>query len=150
MSDRGEDVSERGQDVARHGRSITSGGAARPARAIRRPHIVNVADQASVLMSEPEWHRGDRNSITVATTDRMRITLTALHPGAAIGSDEVDDTLIVQTLRGQIRLEVSGMDLVLGPGQLTTVEDPGPWRISAKSESLLLLTAAHPDGTDTR
>ena len=130
-------------------RIVTSGGGTRPARPLRRPHIVNVADQASALMSEPEWQSGDRNSITVATTDRMRITLTALHPGAAIGSDEVDDTLVVQTLRGQVRLVVAGLDLALGPGQLTTVEDPGPWRISAETESLLLLTAAHPDGTET-
>jgi quercetin dioxygenase-like cupin family protein len=143
-------MSERDGNTARHERMVTSGGAARPARTLRRPHIVNVADQASTLMSEPEWHTGDRNSITVATTDRMRITLTALHPGAAIGSDDVDDTLVVQILRGQIRLEVSGMDLALGPGQLTTVEDPGPWRISAQTESLLLLTAAHPDGSDNR
>jgi quercetin dioxygenase-like cupin family protein len=130
-------------DVAR---IVTSGGDTRPPRAIRRPLVVNVADQASALMSEPEWRTGDRNSITVATTDRLRVTLTALQSGAELGSEATDDTIVVQTLRGQVRLAVDGMDLTLGPGQLTTIEDPGPWRLVAETEALLLVTAAHPEG----
>jgi quercetin dioxygenase-like cupin family protein len=127
-------------------RIVTTGGPSRPPRAIRRPLVVNVADQASSLMAEPEWQRGDRNSITVATTDRIRVTLTALHPGARIGSEETDHTIVVQTLRGQVQLAVDGMEIALGPGQLTTIEDPGPWHIVADTEALLLVTAAHPDG----
>jgi quercetin dioxygenase-like cupin family protein len=131
-----------------HVRAVTSGGGTRPPRAIRRPLIVNVADQATSLMSEPEWQSGDRNSITVATTDRLRVTLTALHPGAVIGSEEMDDTIVVQAMRGQVRMTVNGMDIPLGPGQLATIEEPGSWRIAAETESLLLLTAALPDGHD--
>jgi quercetin dioxygenase-like cupin family protein len=133
-------------DSRRIARSVTTGGDTRPPRAIRRPLVIHVADQASALMSEPEWQTGDRNSITIATTDRVRVTLTALHPGAAIGSDTTDDTIVVQTLRGQVRMDVDGMDLSLGPGQLTTIEDPGSWQIVAQTEALLLVTAAHPDG----
>jgi quercetin dioxygenase-like cupin family protein len=129
-------------------KTVTSGGDSRPPRAIRRPLIVNVADAATSLMSEPEWQTGDRNSITVATTDRLRVTLTALHPGAEIGSEEVDDTIVVQAMRGQVRMSVGGMDIPLGPGQLATIEEPGSWRIAAETESLLLLTAALPDDTD--
>jgi quercetin dioxygenase-like cupin family protein len=133
-------------DAGRVARIVTTGGDTRPPRAIRRPLIVHVADQASALMSEPEWQTGDRNSITIATTDRLRVTLTALRAGAAIGSDTTDDTIVVQTLRGQVRMAVNGMDLTLGPGQLTTIEDPGSWEIVAETEALLLVTAAHPDG----
>ena len=131
---------------ARPARVVTTGGDTRPPRAIRRPVVVHVADQASALMSEPEWQTGDRNSITIATTDRVRVTLTALHPGAEIGNEGTDDTIVVQTLRGQVRMAVDGMDLTLGPGQLTTIEDPRSWQIVAETEALLLLTAAHPDG----
>jgi quercetin dioxygenase-like cupin family protein len=97
-------------------------------------------------MSEPEWHTGTRNSITVATTDRVRVMLTALHPGAEIGSEATNDTVILQTLRGQVRIAVDGMDISLGPGQLTTIEDPSSWQLVAETEALLLITAAHPDG----
>ena len=126
-------------------RTVTTGGDTRPSRAIRRPLVVNVADQASALMSEPEWRTGDRNSITVATMDRVRVTLTALHPGAELGSEGSDDTIVVQTLRGQVRMAVGGMNVTLGPGQLTTIEEAGPWELVAETEALLLITAAHPD-----
>lgn len=129
-----------------HERLVTSGGDTRPPRAIRRPLVVNIADQATALMSEPEWQAGDRNSITVATTDRVRVTLTALHSGAEIGNEATDDTIVVQNLRGQVQVWVNGMNLSLGPGQLTTLEDAGSWRIAAESDALLLVTAAHPDG----
>jgi hypothetical protein len=133
-------------DMQRVARTVTTGGNTRPPRAIRRPAVVNLADQASALMSEPEWQTGDRNSITVATTDRLRVTLTALHPGAEIGSEAVDDTIVVQTLRGQVTLATGGMNLALGPDQLTTIEEPGSWQITADTEALLLITAAHPSG----
>ena len=129
-------------------RVVTTGGDTRPSRAIRRPLIVNIADGASSLMSEPEWTSGDRNSMTVATMDRLRVTLTALHPGAEIGSEATDHTIVLQTLRGQVRLRLDGMDVQLGPGQLTTIEDPGPWRVVAETEALLLVTAARSDGVD--
>jgi quercetin dioxygenase-like cupin family protein len=133
-------------DMPRVARSVTTGGDSRPPRAIRRPLVVIIADQASALMSEPEWLTGDRNSITVATTDRLRVTLMALQPDAEIGSKTIDDTIVVQTLRGQVRLDVNGMEVALGPGQLTTIEEPGPWQITAETEALLLVTAAHADG----
>jgi quercetin dioxygenase-like cupin family protein len=139
-------MARKGTDTEQVARVVTTGGDARPPRAIRRPLVVHVADQASALMSEPEWHTGDRNSITVATTDRVRVTLTALHRGAEIGSETTDDTIVIQALRGQVRMAVDGMDLTLGPGQLTTIEDPRSWQIVAETEALLLVTAAHPEG----
>jgi hypothetical protein len=33
------------------------------------------------------------------------------------------------------------MDIPLGPGQLTTVEEPGGWRARAETDALVLLTA---------
>jgi quercetin dioxygenase-like cupin family protein len=133
-------------DRDRAERIITTGGDTRPPRAIRRPLVVNLADQAGVLTSEPEWHTGDRNSITVATTNRLRVTLTGLHPGAEIGREATDGTIVVQTLRGQVHVVVDGMDIALGPGQLTTIDDPSAWQLVAETEALLLITAAHPDG----
>ena len=130
----------------RPAKPITSGGDERPARAIRRPLIVNVADQATQLMAEPQWQDRDKNSITIATTDRLRVTLSALHAGAEIGSEETNDTIVLQALRGQVRLSASDMEIPLGPGQLATVEEPGPWRVVAETEALLLLTAGLEDG----
>jgi quercetin dioxygenase-like cupin family protein len=105
-----------------------------------------MADQATQLMSEPEWRERDRNAITIATTDRLRVTLTALHAGAEMGSEETNDTIVVQALRGRAHLSINGMDIPLGPGHLATVEEPGRWRIVANTDALLLLTAGLEDG----
>jgi quercetin dioxygenase-like cupin family protein len=110
-----------------------------------RPVLIDLESEALMLYGEPEWAERDRNSRTVATTDRMRIVLTALRAGAELGSVETDDTLAVQALRGDLRLTVDGAEVDLHPGQLATVEEPRDWAIRATSDALLLLTVALAD-----
>jgi quercetin dioxygenase-like cupin family protein len=119
---------------------VTSGSDTRPPRPLRRPVLVDVGDEASTLLDEPEWTSGDRNSRTLATTDRLRIVLTALRAGAELSSDESNDTLAVQALRGDLAVRVDGVDLDLRAGQLATVEEPREWRVRAATDALLLLT----------
>ena len=126
-------------------RSVTTGTGTRPPRPLLRPVLIDLEREAATLYGEPEWAERDRNSRTVATTDRMRIVLTALRAGAELGSAETDHTLAVQALRGDLRLTVDGADVDLRPGQLATVEEPRDWAIRATSDALLLLTVALAD-----
>jgi quercetin dioxygenase-like cupin family protein len=103
---------------------------------------VDLKRESETLFGEPEWAERDRNSRTVATTDRMRIVVTALRAGAELGSREMDDTIAVQALQGDLRLTIDGADVDLRAGQLATIEDPGDWTIRATSDALLLLTVA--------
>jgi quercetin dioxygenase-like cupin family protein len=119
---------------------VTSGSDTRPPRPLRRPVLVDVGAEASTLLDEPEWTTRDRNSRTLATTDRLRVVLTALRAGAQLSSEESNDTLAVQALRGELELRVDGMDLELRAGQLATVEQPREWRVRAATDALLLLT----------
>jgi quercetin dioxygenase-like cupin family protein len=119
---------------------VTSGSDTRPARPLRRPLIVDIGQEAATLFDEPEWRSGDRNSRTVATSDRLRVTLTALRTGATLGSEESNDTLAVQVLRGRLELQVDGNDVELGDGQLATVEDPRDWRLRAATDALVMIT----------
>jgi quercetin dioxygenase-like cupin family protein len=98
--------------------------------------------EADQLMGEPAWADGDRNSRTVATTDRMRIVLIALRTGATLGSELLDDTLSVQLLEGRLDVRIDGADVELSRGQLATVETPRAWEAVATSDSLVLLTSA--------
>jgi quercetin dioxygenase-like cupin family protein len=123
-------------------RPVTSGSDARPPRPLRRPLLVDLEREASTLFGEPEWAERDRNSRTIATTDRMRITLTVLREGAEVGSRETDDTFEVQALRGNVRLTVDGADVDLAAGQLATMEEPSDWTIRATSDAVILLTVA--------
>jgi quercetin dioxygenase-like cupin family protein len=122
--------------------AITSGSGTRPSRTLRRPVLIDVAEEAATLLEEPQDPDRDRNSKTIATTDRMRITLTALRAGAEMGSEETNDTLAVQALAGELALSVDGMDLELRDGQLATVESPSPWTIRATTDAVILITVA--------
>lgn len=119
---------------------VTSGSDTRPPRALRRPVLIDVGDEASTLLEEPEWTSGDRNSRTLAMTERLRIVLTALRAGAELSSEESNDTLAVHALRGDLELRVDGLDLELQAGQLAAVEEPREWRVRAATDALLLLT----------
>lgn len=123
-------------------RAVTSGSDSRPARPLLRPAFVDLTEEGRRLRAEPAWRDGDRNAVTVATTDRMRIVLTALHTGSELGNVEVDDTLALQVIDGQVAIEIEGVDQTLAAGQLATIESPSLWRVRAETDSLLLLTSA--------
>ena len=122
--------------------AVTSGSDTRPPRPLLRPVRIDLDDEAQSLRAEPEWQTTDRNSRTVATTDRMRIVLTALRRGAEIGNAAVDDTLAIQVLDGRVTAEVDGVAVNLDPRGLTTIEGPSSWRVRAEADSLILLTSA--------
>ncbi len=122
--------------------AMTSGSDSRAARDLFNPLVLDLASEAATLFDEREWAERDRNSRTIASTERMRITLTAMRGGAQLGSEGTDDTLAVHVLRGTVSVEVEGQSVDLREGQLATIPQPGGWRLSAADDSLLLLTVA--------
>jgi hypothetical protein len=122
--------------------AITSGTQERPSRDLAEPVVIDLAAESGTLFDEPQWNERDRNSRTVSTTERMRVTLTALRGGAELGNEGTSDTLAVQVLRGRVALELAGRSLDLGTGQLATASQPGGWRLRANEDALLLLTVA--------
>ena len=130
--------------------AVTSGSDTRPSRDLAGPVVIDVADEAGTLFDEHAWAERDRNSRTVATTERMRITLTALRAGAEIGAQTTDDTMTVQVLRGSVSLRGGGQATELVEGQLATLEQPSGWQLNATDDALLLLTVALGQGTPVR
>ena len=120
----------------------TSGTHVRPPRDLAEPVVIDLGSEAATLFDERQWSEGDRNSRTVSTTERMRVTLTALRSGAELGNEGTDDTLAVQVQRGRVSLDVAGRSTDLAEGQLAVVPQPGGWRLRATADTLLLLTVA--------
>jgi hypothetical protein len=105
--------------------------------------IADIEQAARDLMAEPEWAQGDRHSRAVISTDRLRVVLTALRAGAELGSRETDDTIVVQAVRGELRIRVQGSgDTTLRAGQLAAFAQPCDWQVRAATDSLVLLTSA--------
>lgn len=122
--------------------ATTGGSDSRPARDLRPSQVLDVMAEAAALFNEPEWADRDRNSRTIVSGDRMRVTITALRRGAELGGDGNDDTLSIHALRGTVRVEVGGGSEDLSEGQLATVAEPGPWSLRATDDALLLITVA--------
>jgi quercetin dioxygenase-like cupin family protein len=131
--------------------ALTTGSQVRPARDLAEPVVIDVAREAATLFDEPQWQERGRNSRTISTTERMRVTVIALRAGEDVGNEGTDDTLAVQLLRGRATLELAGRTVDLAEGQLATAAQPASWRLRADEDALLLLTVAldrGPSATD--
>src|SRR6478672_9313009 len=51
--------------------------------------VVNLPSWLDQLIREESWKDSDRNAVTVAKSDRITVTLIALHEGAMMGNKEL-------------------------------------------------------------
>jgi quercetin dioxygenase-like cupin family protein len=120
---------------------VTTGSATRPARPLR-PVLVDLEHEAHLLFDEPDWPDGTKNSRTVASSDRLRLTLTALRSGAELGEARTDDAITIQVLSGRIGITLDDAELEIEVGQLATIDHPATWSARALADSVVLLTVA--------
>jgi quercetin dioxygenase-like cupin family protein len=92
------------------------------------------------LRSENAWEKNDRNGLTVFKTDQMTSVVTILKEGAEICENSVDGLLVIQLISGKVVVETGGSPFELNPGQLLHLHEGVEHSISAKEETLLLLT----------
>ena len=104
----------------------------------------DLAAEVERLTSEPEWSR-DRNAVTLAKATNFRVVLVALRGGAEIGEDEAHGPISVQVLHGGAVVRRSGQDTELGSGRLAALDAGGAWAVSAREDSVVLLTLAWPE-----
>lgn len=101
------------------------------------------------LRSENAWEKNDRNGITVFKTDQLTSVVTLLKEGAEIGEKAVDGLLIIQLVSGKAVVETGGSPFELLPGQLLHVHKGVTHSVTAKEETVLLLTTFL-QGADSR
>lgn len=124
------------------GRDDTTGtDRGRPARSVRPAlELVDLATAGVGLLGEPEWAGGDRTSKTLLKTESLRIVLTALRAGATMENEDPDEAMAIQGLHGTLTMELDGESTELRMGDLACLAGGDPWRITADSDSLLLLS----------
>jgi quercetin dioxygenase-like cupin family protein len=131
-------------------RVVTTGSPARPSRPLR-PVLVDLEHEAHTLFDEPDWPAPDRNSRTLASSERFRLTLTALRRGAELGDARTGDAINIQVLTGRLAIDLDVADLEVEPGQVASIDHPTTWRARALEDSVVLLTVALSiDGDDGR
>ena len=82
----------------------------------------------------------DRNAITVFKTDGLRIVLIALHKSATMIEHITEGLTSIQVLEGQLLIEADKQAIELSKGQMLAMHVGVPHSLTAKEETILLLT----------
>lgn len=98
------------------------------------------------LKSEVTWKDSDRNTITVFKSDKLRIVLIGLKPGAELKKHTAPGFISVQVIKGQIEFtaDPDGVQQKadLQVGQMIALQSQIPHQVLAIEETFFLLTLA--------
>lgn len=92
------------------------------------------------LVSEKAWEKNDRNGITVFKTDKLTVVVTALKAHAELVEKSIDGLLMLQVLKGKVKVNTSGESIGLVTGNLFNLHECISYSITAEDDSVLLLT----------
>ena len=67
--------------------------------------LIDIPSFIKQVKSEKQWKQGDRNSITVFKSDKMRIVLMALRKNAEMKTQHPENILSLQVIDGKISLK---------------------------------------------
>jgi quercetin dioxygenase-like cupin family protein len=102
----------------------------------------DLASLLTQLKREDPWQQGTRNSMTLLKGQGLRVVLVALHAGAVIPSHRTESSLSLQVIEGVITFRTEVQALMLGKGQLLTLQPGIPHVVEAVEEAAFLLTFA--------
>ncbi len=94
------------------------------------------------LKQETTWADSDHNSITVFKSDTSTIVLIGMHKNAELKEHTTIGNISLQVLDGEINFFAEQQTLLLGKGQMVTLEANIPHSVTALKESFFLLTLA--------
>jgi quercetin dioxygenase-like cupin family protein len=110
-------------------------------RVLDAPYVVtDINDALSRLMDEEGWEQTDCNGITLFKTDNITTVLICMHPGSRIGENNIDGTVTIQVLEGEIELTADEEVITLGTGQMTMLHHEVTHSLLATDETVILLT----------
>lgn len=99
-------------------------------------------EEVERLKTEPTWHDGDRNSITLTRRSGLTLVLTILRAGAVLREHRAPTAATLHVISGRLIVRVGDRLLELGPGEVVTMEPRLTHAAEARSDTALLLTLA--------
>lgn len=119
----------------------------RPDRPGTGPFLhVRLDEEIERLKTEPAWHDGDRNAITLTKQAGLRLVLTVLRQGAVLREHRAPTAASLYVVSGQMVLRLGERALELGPGDVVTMEPGLAHAGEARADTAFLLTLVE-DGT---
>jgi len=94
------------------------------------------------MKSTPAWSKGELNAMVLMKTPVKQIVLTALHAGTEIKSYQSDDSVTFQIIEGRLKVNTYKESAILDKGQLLLFQEKAGYRLTAKEDTVFLLTIA--------
>ncbi len=108
----------------------------------------NLTGEIEQLHQEEAWLQTGRNSKTLVKQPDFRIVLVALNSGKKLEEHEAAARISVQTLSGQLSLQLADQTVDLPAGHLLALDRALRHDVTAVKESVFLLTISWPQGAE--
>lgn len=92
------------------------------------------------IKKESSWKESDRNAITIFKSDHLRLLLIALHSGAEMVRHTAPGIINLQVMEGEIFFQTDEQSIDLKKGQAVVLHERIPHSLTAKSETVFLLS----------
>ncbi|HLZ33192.1 MAG TPA: hemerythrin domain-containing protein [Nitrospira sp.] len=94
------------------------------------------------IKNEPAWRKGERSTMPLFKTERMRVMLVALPAGMKLSSHQADGPITVQVIEGRIAFTAESQTVTLAEGQMLSLQAGLPHAVDAPEDAVFLLTVA--------
>jgi quercetin dioxygenase-like cupin family protein len=93
------------------------------------------------LKKDPSWTKKELSTMVLLKSPVKNIVLTLLPAGIEIRSVQLNDTIIYQVLEGKLKFSIRDESVILGKGELLTLNDKTKYQFDSLEESAFLLTS---------
>jgi hypothetical protein len=88
------------------------------------------------------WAKGNLNAMILEKNTLENIVLVALHEGTEIVSYQANDSITFRVLEGKMEFKSQNTSAALGMGQVLTLNDKVKYRLTAREETVMLMSIA--------
>jgi NADH-quinone oxidoreductase subunit F len=92
------------------------------------------------IKAQEAWKKGERSAKTLIKDHRQRITLVVMRNGTKVPSHQANGAISVQMIEGKMRFTTPLQTVILGKGQVLTLQSKIQHSMEALKESAFLLT----------
>jgi len=88
------------------------------------------------------WAMGNLNAMILEKNNRENVVLVALHEGTEIVSYQANDSITFRVIEGEMEFKSRNTSAALGMGQVLTLNDKVKYRLTAREETVMIMSIA--------
>lgn len=92
------------------------------------------------LKQAQSWEKGELNFIILLKSPSIKVLLTVMHEGTEVISFQANDSATFQVLEGTLVLHIRDDSIVLGKGEVMTLDEKIKYSFDSVEETAFLLT----------